>query len=94
MENYRKKPVVIQAVQLSKTNWREIEALAPDKIHFLGNRTGPDKQDLDCVGLNILTLEGALFCEIGDWVIRGLRGEYYSCKPDIFEKSYEHVEEV
>ena len=41
----------------------------------------------------IHTLEGDMTAQIGDWIITGLRGEQYPCKPDIFEKSYELVEE-
>ena len=41
----------------------------------------------------IHTLEGAMTAQIGDWIITGLRGEQYPCKPDIFEKSYELVED-
>lgn len=41
----------------------------------------------------IHTLEGDMTAQIGDWIITGLRGEQYPCKPDIFEKSYELVED-
>lgn len=44
-------------------------------------------------GLKIFTLEGAMMANIGDWIIRGVNGEYYPCKPDIFEKTYEPAEE-
>jgi hypothetical protein len=44
--------------------------------------------------LTIKTLEGELHVSIGDWIIRGVNGELYPCKPDIFEKTYEPVEDV
>lgn len=49
--------------------------------------------DVFLEGLRIDTLEGSMLGDAGDWVIRGLHGEYYFCKPDIFEKTYEVVEE-
>lgn len=45
------------------------------------------------VELDIPTLEGIMHADIGDWIITGVKGEQYPCKPDIFEKTYERVEE-
>ena len=45
------------------------------------------------VALDIPTLEGIMHADIGDWIITGVKGEQYPCKPDIFEKTYERVEE-
>ena len=45
------------------------------------------------VQLDIPTLEGTMHADIGDWIITGVKGEQYPCKPDIFEKTYERVEE-
>ena len=44
-------------------------------------------------GLKIFTLEGTMNANIGDWIIKGVKGEFYPCKPDIFEETYEKVEE-
>lgn len=44
-------------------------------------------------GLEILTLEGKMTADVGDWIIRGVKGEFYPCKPDIFEATYEPAEE-
>ena len=90
---YRKKPVMIEAWQLTKKSWRDIETIDPAKIHFLGNRTGDGDDDLDCLGLSIDTLEGPLTAIIGDWIIKGVQGEFYPCKPDIFAATYEPVSE-
>ncbi|HLE04564.1 MAG TPA: hypothetical protein VI729_08150 [Anaerolineales bacterium] len=45
------------------------------------------------VAVDIPTLEGTMRCDPGDWIIRGVKGEVYPCKPDIFEATYEEVEE-
>lgn len=80
-KTYRKKPVQVQAVRYDGTNDREIG-------HFAG-------LDLSVVGreraLVIHTLEGNMHVSPGDYVIRGVRGEHYPCKPEIFEETYEEV---
>lgn len=74
MAKYRKKPVVIEAVQFS--------AIAPL----------PDGVEYDSKGYAIIkTLEGNLHVSDGDWIITGVKGERYPCKPDIFKASYERV---
>lgn len=98
---YRKKPVVIDAVQWTGTNHREM-------FDFLTNGNCPEEyitSDLPIVsdnfyidkwkvpgGLVIKTLEGEHLANIGDYIIRGVCGEFYPCKPDIFRKTYEEVE--
>lgn len=85
MTKYRKKPVVIDAWQLTKEN---IETSVPDWI------------DLDTVHIfdggvlfaEIVTLEGVMQASEGDYIIKGVKGEVYPCKPDIFEQTYEEVE--
>lgn len=89
MPKFRKNPVVIEAHQLTKKNWKELEQWCNGQ--FIGNRIGPGEDDLDCIGLNIHTLEGDHLALIGDWIICGLQGEYYPCKPDIFSETYEEV---
>ena len=79
---YRKKPVVIEAVQWTGSNGGEVTAFLGGG-HWWG-QTGPI----------IETLEGELHTSVGDWIIKGVNGEFYPCKPDIFEKTYELVEEV
>jgi hypothetical protein len=83
---YRKKPVVIDAVQWTGDNWPEIAAFHRGDA-FNVTRT-PDGNEL-----NIATLEGVMVARPGDWVIRGVKGELYPCKPDIFEQTYEAVTE-
>jgi hypothetical protein len=91
---FRKKPVVIEAVQFN--GWIEGTGNLnlterPDwLINEFGKRiiffNAPDS-------LAIKTLEGEMLASKGDWIIKGINGELYPCKPDIFEKTYEMVEE-
>jgi hypothetical protein len=74
---YRKRPVVIEAVQFDGTF--PLEFLHGDE------RVRSDGSH----GLEIVTLEGTMRADIGDWIIRGIKGELYPCKPDIFDASYE-----
>ena len=83
IDDYIKKPVVITAFQI------ETEEQKGFIIPFLGNK-GRLVRDL-MSGKNILyiqTLEGDMRAEVGDYIIKGIKGEYYPCKPDIFEMSY------
>ena len=83
---YRKKPVEIEAMLLTWESVPEVEAWigAGCKGHY--DPTGK----LD--GFAIATLEGVMLANLGDWIIRGVKGEFYPCKPDIFKASYEVVE--
>ena len=81
---YRKKPVIIDAV-LWDGRSGSIFSLAPFE-----NVTEPPIVNEDKT-LDIVTLEGTMTANIGDWIIRGVNGEIYPCKPDIFEKTYEEV---
>lgn len=84
MGQYRKKPVVIEARQFTGDNLSE----------FLQWAVGMSKENADgCATMRlplvIPTLEGEMTADIGDWIICGVKGEFYPCKPDIFEASYE-----
>lgn len=86
MAKYRKKPVVVEAWQLTEEN---IEAGIPDWINT--------NQVIIFGGANafaeIYTREGTMQASYGDYVIKGIQGEFYPCKPDIFEQTYEKEEE-
>ena len=102
MAKYRKKPVVIEAVQLRWDNWDEMcEFAGVGKLTDgkpQGCFVGEDGQARDLptanikMGLSIPTLEGLMLAQEGDFVIRGVKCELYPCKPDIFEATYELVE--
>lgn len=84
MSKFRKKPVVIDAVQFTgDCGTPEIVALDLGVAHIPGIG--------DC--MLIRTLEGTMRAEPGDWIIRGVKGELYPCKPDIFAATYEPVED-
>ena len=77
---FRKKPVVIEAVQWLGNNLSEIQAFyKPDSI-LVGDE------------IHINTLEGTMAARIGDYIIKGIKGEFYPCKPDIFEATYDPVD--
>lgn len=87
---YRKKPVVIEAFRLGYD---------PTPRWFLDKITGWEKaapsnwRDTPSY-ITIQTLEGPHYANVGDYIIKGIQGELYPCKPDIFEATYEKVEEV
>ena len=87
--SYRKKPVIIQAIRWCGTNLKEV-------IDFTGLHPSANKwtwEEYRAVverdGFKIFTLEGAHMVTVGDYVIRGVAGEFYACKPDIFWMTYE-----
>ncbi|KKN12664.1 hypothetical protein LCGC14_1014140 [marine sediment metagenome] len=98
---FRKKPVVIDAVQLRWDNWSEmcdfagvgkLEEGKPMGCYIDNEGNGSDSfQGNDEIGLWIPTLEGVLLGKTNDWIIRGVKGELDSCKPDIFDITYEPV---
>lgn len=86
MAKYRKKPIIVDAIQWNGDNYGEIkiklDSLAQNLLSSDALRTA----------IYVLTLEGLMKAQIGDWIIKGITGELYPCKPDIFEKTYESVE--
>lgn len=85
MPKFRKKPVVIEAYQLPP----EGEDASEELIEFLAG--GDVQLDYDG-GVSIQTREGVMRGDPGDWIIKGVKGEYYPCKPDIFEATYESAD--
>ncbi len=83
IKKYRKKPVVINALQLTKDNFQEA-------YEFIGDSCDPYAAT-DGTFINIKTLEGTMKCRENDFIIKGVKGELYPCKPDIFKKTYEEV---
>lgn len=90
MPKFRKKPVVIEAVQWDGRTEPLIEML-PEDPNQPGYTTWPEHFTLNNDVLYITTLEGEMRCDIGSWVIKGVNGEFYPCANDIFEKTYEAV---
>ena len=76
---YRKKPVVIEAVQWTGENASEIHGFVGGKLLQVDGE------------IHIKTLEGVMHATKGDYIIKGVHGEFYPCKPDIFAETYEEV---
>ena len=89
MEKYRKKPVVIDAVQLTMANHQAISSIIAAAGYNVRHATKPPMRAI--TGIVIETLEGDMTADFGDWIIKGVQGEFYPCKPEIFEKTYEKV---
>ena len=85
MAKFRKKPVVVEAVQITDATF---DAPHPNPEHIKG--VIYDSIDR-CV--DIMTLEGIMVGKVGDWIITGVKGEVYPCKDDIFKLTYEKVNE-
>jgi len=95
---YRKKPVVIDAIQWDGKNLLKVYRFVhgEDSVK-LNCRISEDKWDdyertINKEGFKIKTLEGIMTANINDYIIKGVSGEFYPCKPDIFEKTYEKLE--
>jgi hypothetical protein len=86
---YRKKPVVIEAMQFDAVE------RGSECAHWCGGRYHSEAKPSDpsdvAYWIDIPTLEGVMRADRGDWIIRGVKGEFYPCKPDIFAATYEAV---
>lgn len=92
MARYRKKPVVIEAYQVP-TTWPPVR-YEPFPGWLIDAADSIKQADDDPRAMLITTLEGVMRADPGDWIIRGIKGELYPCKPDIFAATYEPVVEV
>ena len=102
MKKFRKKPVVIEAIQLTEKNIKECYEIVNRTKVDLSLRITGDKWDvyerivID-KGLDVPTLEDGEYkrakhvASIGDYIIKGIKGEFYPCKPDIFKDTYEQL---
>lgn len=84
---YRKKPVEIEAIQFEDTP--EVLSELSDFINNQDLRV--DYKDPENPVIKIETLEGVMKASVGDYIIKGVNGEFYPCKPDIFNKTYDEV---
>jgi len=92
MSTYRKRPVVIEAMQFTGDNYAEVAHWAVMQGGTVTVESAACHGDGPPYWLVIETLEGRMICGRGDWMIRGVQGEFYPCKPDIFEATYEPVD--
>ena len=81
---YKKKPVIIEAVQWTGRNIKEIEHFTRGYAHY----------NLWLDTFEIKTLEGTMIANVNDYIIKGVKGEFYPCKPYVFEQTYELVRKV
>ena len=99
MAKYRKKPVEIEAIKLGRDTLSEVCNFISKEL--FGGVVYLDDSDFkilseghksNTIGVIIKTLEGEMLAKQGDYIIKGIKGEFYPCKPDIFEATYEKVE--
>jgi len=83
MMKYRKKPVVVEAIKFTKDNTKECVLFMNNER--IGSCTPGER-------IEIMTLEGSMRASVGDYIIKGVQGELYPCKPDIFKQTYELAE--
>ena len=93
VNKYRKKPVVIEAIQWNGMNLDEIKAFVGNSLEYeIFDSAHKVRIAPPFVDMVIHTLEGDHLASVGDYIIKGVHGEFYPCKPDIFEMTYEAVE--
>ena len=84
MPKFMKKPVVIDAEQFTDDNKDRV-------FNFITCNCCQDRDEEGNPTIKIQTLEGIMTAQLGDWIIKGVKGEFYPCKPDIFTATYEAV---
>lgn len=82
VDKYKKVPVVIEALEWDGNNKDEVMNFVGSSIYFKGSSAF------------IVTLEGDMEASVGDYIIKGVKGEFYPCKPDVFSTTYEKVSSV
>ena len=86
-KRYRKKPVIIEAIQFKRDSWNDILSFTNNTANSL-----TIERRIDGIATCVIpTLEGQHIATEGDFIIKGVQGEFYPCKPDIFEKTYDEV---
>lgn len=92
MAKFRKKPVVIEAMQYTDSipSNHRLKDWAGDELNWVW---GTRKDGSVGPMIRLETLEGGIFAVPGDWIVKGVKGEFYPCKPDIFEQTYDLVED-
>ena len=83
---YRKRPVVIEAMEFTEEDKDRV-------LNWISCNCYPIFTNEDKPALKIQTLEGLMTANLGDYIIKGVQGEFYPCKPDIFAETYEKVSE-
>lgn len=95
MNRYIKKPIAVEVVKWKGFNNHEIEDFAGDNVKIEVIREGDADRGIPlCIDCSIKTLEGVMTANVGDYIIKGVNGEFFPCKPDIFEKTYLHEDDM
>jgi hypothetical protein len=98
MPKFRKKPVVVEARQLTSSacwlSWIHDEPFWEGTLLSINGRYHPGEHTIHDAWISIDTLEGVMRASLGDWVIKGVNGEFYPCKPDIFALTYDALEDI
>lgn len=81
---YRKKPIVIEARRLTSKSLESV-------MKWCDGELWTNDSEREVAGIEIDTLEGIMIAQFGDYIIKGIQGEFYPCKPDIFKKTYDKV---
>lgn len=90
IRHFKKKPVVVEAMQFTRNNWDELVAFTAGRAsNFIKSTVMKDTYLCE-----ISTLEGTMIATEYDYIIKGVRGEFYPCKPDIFWQTYDEVSDV
>ena len=91
---YKTKTCEIEAIQWNGLNLEEIKSFVGESlIYNICDTAWEVGKDIPFVSMKIKTLEGNMKASVGDYIIKGLQGEFYPCKPDVFEKKYEIITE-
>lgn len=94
VNRYKTKPCEIEAIQWNGTNLKEIKDFVGNSLSYsICDTAWEVGKGIPFVFMKIKTLEGDMQANEGDYIIKGLRGEFYPCKPDVFEKKYEIITE-
>lgn len=93
---YKKKPIIIEAIQWNENNLEEVMKFIDSEFEYEPNInyiTYKFDYTVSNKKLRLNTLEGRMIVSKNDYIIKGIKGEFYPCKPDIFEETYEVIEE-
>lgn len=93
MAKYTKKPVEVEAIQWNGLNLEEIKSFVGESLQYeIIDTAWQVGKGRPHILMQIKTLEGDMSVSVGDYIIKGVKGEFYPCKPDIFEQTYEALE--
>lgn len=85
---YMKHPVAVEVMKFVGHNWRDIEVWSDEKVYLRGTKLPDSQKEME---MNVETLEGQVRAKVGDYIIKGVRGEFYPCEKSIFEETYYEV---